>query len=619
MTMSTAADIGKIETNSLEIKKCFTNYRYIIPEFQRGYSWDESNLSAFWNDITKENSSTKPSNHFLGATVVYFIEKGDNHPDKYGIIDGQQRLTTSQILLAALRDYIDKLKSIAHDHVDTEYTTLVAELDDQQKITHDYLVRRHEDHGTRYATLNSEDYYYKKVINQTLSIEPTTNNSYNTAIEDAYNFFTTQLHSALEDLDIDSALAKIIEIRKELLTSSIVQIETPNVVSASIIFETLNARGMPLSTEDLIKNLLIRKGAKQEDDPKVISDDWNKICKLASELDEEPNPIEAERQPGKFIRHSWFSRRPLTTQRDFYAAITSAFEEGSLRAADYLQELHEDYKLYSLFNDEDITPIQKSRDRSPQAIPEVVDTLRALTIFKVTAHYPLLLSTMRKYRARHIQRKHLIALCRALEVFFFYSLKDKRNGRIGELFARHALAIHTATNQNRTINAVNDVIDYLHSRIPKDEVARELVFKDLTYTNKGKKKKGNTKPAIVRYILIKFGQHANRIPLGVPHHIENYSVEHILGDRKANRDDIPLDVHKLGNLLILNRNVNSTLPEKFSDKKELLRKAAGYVDPILESWIDTPGFEISPQDLEARLNYLSKLAATEIWTIKPQS
>lgn len=615
MTTTTATDIGKIETNSLEIKKCFTNYRYILPEIQRSYSWDDKNLSEFWNDITKEHTPNEPSNHFLGATVIYFVEKGDNHPDKYGIIDGQQRLTTSQILLAALRDQIDKLENKTREQKIDQQGSLLEDLREQQSFTHAYLVRRHEDHGTMYATINSEDYYYKKVINKTLSIDPTINKGHNQAIENAYKFFTRQLESTLEDLSTESSLLKIIEIRKKLLTSTIVQIETPNEVSASIIFETLNARGMPLSTEDMIKNLLIRKGAKADDDPKVISDDWKQICKLASELDDEPNPIEAERQPGKFIRHSWFSRHPLTTQRDFYAKVANAFDDGQVRTADYLHDLHEDYELYSLFDDENITPTKASRSRSPQAIPEVVDTLRALAIFKVTAHYPLLLSTMRKYKVRHLQKKHLIALCHALEVFYFYSVKDKRNGRIGELFARHALNIHNATNQNKTINAVNEVIEYLKSRIPSEQAARELVFRDLFYTNKGKRPKGNTKPAIMRYVLIKLGQHAHKIDRGIPHHPDNYSIEHILGDREANSDGLPLDVHRLGNLLVLNRNVNSTLPEPFSEKREMLRQVVHYIDPILQQWLEEPKSSISSEDLEERLNYLTQLAASEIWTI----
>lgn len=615
MTTATASDIGKIETNSLEIKRCFTNYRYTLPEIQRSYSWGDQNLSEFWNDITKEHAPNEPSNHFLGATVIYFVEKGDNHPDKYGIIDGQQRLTTSQILLAALRDHIKKLEDEASEQQSNQRRSLLEDLHEQQNITHAYLVRRHEDHGTRYATIDSDDYYYKKVINKTLSIEPRVNTSHNQAIENAYKFFTSQLESTLKELSIENALARIIEIRKKLLTSTIVQIETPNEVSASIIFETLNARGMPLSTEDMIKNLLIRKGAKADEDPKVISDDWKEICRLASELDDEPNPIEAERQPGKFIRHSWFSRYPLTTQRDFYAKVANAFDDGQVKTTDYLRDLHEDYQLYALFDDENITPIKPSRSRSPQEIPEVVDTLRALAIFKVTAHYPLLLSAMRKYKVRQLAKKDLIALCHALEVFYFYSVKDKRNGRIGELFARHALSIYSATNQNKTRNAVNEVIKYLKSRIPSEQAAREQVFRDLFYTNTKKRPKGNTKPAIMRYVLIKMGQHAYKIDRGVPHHVENYSIEHILGDREVNSDGLPLDVHKLGNLTVLNRSVNSTLPDAFSDKREVLRRTVHFIDPILQVWLDEPKASISPDDLEERLNYLTKLAASEIWTI----
>ena len=119
----------------------------------------------------------------------------------------------------------------------------------------------------------------------------------------------------------------------------------------------------------------------------------------------------------------------------------------------------------------------------------------------------------------------------------------------------------------------------------------------------------------MRYVLIKMGQHAYRIDRGVPHHAENYSIEHILGDREVNSDGLPLDVHKLGNLTVLNRNVNSTLPDAFSEKREALRRTVHFIDPILQVWLDEPKASISPDDLEERLNYLTKLAASEIWII----
>ena len=81
MSTQAGTKVGSIETKSLEIKACFNSYRYTIPDFQREYSWTKDNLRAFWNDITKQLGKENAASHFLGATVIYYAEKGDNHPD----------------------------------------------------------------------------------------------------------------------------------------------------------------------------------------------------------------------------------------------------------------------------------------------------------------------------------------------------------------------------------------------------------------------------------------------------------------------------------------------------------------------------------------------------------
>ena len=614
MPRQAATKVGTIETKSLEIKACFNNYRYMIPDFQREYSWIKEQLQEFWNDITKKIGKENAASHFLGATVVYYAEQGDNHPDLYGIIDGQQRLTTAQILLAALRD---KLNDYRLQEDSSRSTKLITQLDTQYSNTHSYLVKSHEDRPTEeYPTLTTDDNFFRRVINQTQTFEQKIKP--NPKIEEAYNYFKKQLDERLTDLETDDALEEIINLRKALLTSNIVQIETPNLISASVIFETLNDRGMQLSTENLIKNLLIREGAIKEADTSAISGEWKSICKQAEALDENNKANDAEKQPGKFIRHSWFSRRGHTTQRKFYNTIADAFEDNELNTQSYLNELHEDFEFYRLFNVENITVIKSQNPPPVQAIPEVVDSLRALTILNVNTHYPLLLAAMRKYDNKQLPQSSLIALCNALEVFFFYSLNDKRNGRIAELFSRNAHDIHTTTDKRQTIEAVNKVIKYLQSKIPTDTQKRMQVFNGLHFTNKDKRpaSKRRTKSAsIVRYVLIKLCQHNKKIARGIVQDGNNYSIEHIIGDRVVDSNNLPSAVHHLGNLVVLDGKINSELPPKFQDKKDILTDKTPYVDDILKVWSDTPNFEPTAADLERRLEHLSYIAATEVWII----
>ncbi len=84
----------KIACIDQEIRKVLGSNYYKIPRFQRPYSWDKDNIQEFWNDIENHKSGE----FFIGSMVVYI--KGHY---RY-IVDGQQRLTTITILLAALRD-----------------------------------------------------------------------------------------------------------------------------------------------------------------------------------------------------------------------------------------------------------------------------------------------------------------------------------------------------------------------------------------------------------------------------------------------------------------------------------------------------------------------------------
>lgn len=91
----------KINCIDKEIQKILETGYYVIPRFQRPYSWDKDNIDEFWNDSILENEN----DYFIGSIVVY---KTDG--SKFGIVDGQQRLTTITMILCALRDAYSEQK-----------------------------------------------------------------------------------------------------------------------------------------------------------------------------------------------------------------------------------------------------------------------------------------------------------------------------------------------------------------------------------------------------------------------------------------------------------------------------------------------------------------------------
>ncbi|WP_348720705.1 DUF262 domain-containing protein [uncultured Alcanivorax sp.] len=90
----------KIESTDKEIRSILQSGYYRIPRFQRPYSWEKDHIQDFWTDIIIDNED----DYFIGSMVVYKQEKG-----YFGIVDGQQRMTTITIFLSVLRDTMNDL------------------------------------------------------------------------------------------------------------------------------------------------------------------------------------------------------------------------------------------------------------------------------------------------------------------------------------------------------------------------------------------------------------------------------------------------------------------------------------------------------------------------------
>jgi len=93
----------KIESKDTDIESLLDGSFFHIPRFQRPYSWDAENISEFWDDLV----INKGEDYFIGSMVVYKKAK-----QQFGVVDGQQRLTTITILLCVIRD---EFKNLGND------------------------------------------------------------------------------------------------------------------------------------------------------------------------------------------------------------------------------------------------------------------------------------------------------------------------------------------------------------------------------------------------------------------------------------------------------------------------------------------------------------------------
>lgn len=207
------------------------NRQFLIPVYQRFYSWDIDQCKRLWNDIVEMQRKGK-AGHFVGSIVNIAEQAMPTGVQKYMIIDGQQRMTTLTLLLLALRDYAIKNPSD---------TTINARRIDNMLLKNEY-----ESGDERYKLLLTET---DRDILISLVEEKPISESIRSRLIENYNFFANKL----ADKEIQPA-----EVYESIGKLQIVNITLDRAVDdAQAIFESLNSTGKELSESDLIRNYVL--------------------------------------------------------------------------------------------------------------------------------------------------------------------------------------------------------------------------------------------------------------------------------------------------------------------------------------------------------------------------
>ena len=201
-----------------------------VPRFQRNYAWDESNVDEFLDDLTTARQAS--SSYFMGTVVL--AEDADD-PSRQLVVDGQQRLTTTAVLLAAVRDQLIELGRVdLAGSVNQKYLQRF-ELDQEAQVTR--------------LILNPADLAAFEAILEGSAItaaSPALSKCYKSCKDHVRTLAPTADH--YRDLvDIVSQLDRDVQVLLAVASS---------ISEAYVIFETLNDRGADLTTADLLKNYL---------------------------------------------------------------------------------------------------------------------------------------------------------------------------------------------------------------------------------------------------------------------------------------------------------------------------------------------------------------------------
>lgn len=300
--------------------------KYLVPRFQRDYAWNTEQWEDLWNDI---NALEEEGFHYMGYIV---LQQTDQY--QYEVIDGQQRLVTLSLIVLAAMKAIGDLILAGVDVADNK-----ERLDEITKrfVGNKNLVSLKV--VSKLELNRNNNKYFQKICTTLDAPNNRGITATNKLIRNCFDFFTKKRFG-----DTGAQIAQfIVDFSSSMVFTKIIVQDDLN---AYKVFETLNARGVQLSTPDLLKNYLFSIVTKNTDFDKEELDD----------LDEQWSEIIVqlgESNVSDFVRYHHNSQRKMVTKKDLFSSMRRVVETPE-QAYAYLTALIESAPIYaSLINPSD--------------------------------------------------------------------------------------------------------------------------------------------------------------------------------------------------------------------------------------------------------------------------
>ncbi|EKQ67310.1 hypothetical protein OsccyDRAFT_3567 [Leptolyngbyaceae cyanobacterium JSC-12] len=560
------ARINLLDTRTTSFGDLIGNGKiYRVPPFQRDYSWDEENWEDLWQDILVLHTHSD-SSHYMGALV---LQSSSTSEKEFTIIDGQQQLATLSIIAIAVIEKIQKL-------VDQEEEKQ-ANQERQEILKRTYLSDK-DPRSLRYSSKiilneNNNDFYQSNLINLRRPLNIRSLSKSNQLLWQAFQYFSEHLEELEDVIQSGEKLAEFLTdaIARRLL---FIQINVEDELNAYTVFETLNARGIELSSTDLLKNYLFSL-FQGPDDLQEAQRQWRRII----------NTVQMEKFP-EFLRY-YLSLEHARVRRERLFKIVRESVKDAQQAFELLDQL-ENYS--SLF-----IALGNSNDEFWRDAPENRPYIGELELFRVKQAYPALFAAYGKFSSDDFTR--LLKLVGILS--FRYTVVSSLNpNELETLYNNVAIAIAKGEITNP-----KQVFDNLRSVYVSDEKFLQD-FALLSISTRGQKKK------LARYILCKLEADAS----GIEVNEDSFSIEHILPEslssewrQKFTDTQIEEMVYRVGNLTPLEPPLNRQVGnESYPIKREVYQQSVYKLtqDILAEEW--------TPDTLATRQKYLAQ-RATHIW------
>jgi hypothetical protein len=563
----------KIESHDKRVDQLLKGSTFLIPRFQRAYSWEADHVTEFWNDIIQNFSEA----YFIGSMVVYKVGRAT-----LAVVDGQQRLTTITILLCSIREAFKKIGKI--------------DLADGLQA---YIEQKDRENKTVYVlqTETSFPFLQEEVLKNSPADAPYEIGREEEAIERAYSIFNNHIATKIgeylenkvqtkEDNTRDAA-DWLIRLRDTVFDLNVILVTLDNEDDAYLIFETLNTRGKDLALSDLIRNHFTKfiKPVSGVDQSKLK---WSKVLDTIAS-----SPVTLD--PDTFIVHSWQSRYDFVTKAKTFSKIKTAVTQKTAKG--HLDRFVSDADCWRSIFDTEFQWDKTEKD--------VSRSLAALRIFKVVQPAPGLLSLIRAYRDDVIKLKVIRRAVREIEKFHFSFnaiTSSRSSGGISGMYSSFGRQIFKAMDSNAVALEIDQLVQKLRDKeVPPTEFYAG--FEQVIFT-----KSHSSQKSLVQYILKAVAANEKQPFIGGT---DELTIEHLLPQEDSKNGTSELIIGQLGNLILVDSETNALLATKcFREKKAILASRGYKLPEILES-----ADNITEEFIRANTQRLANLSRETIWKI----
>lgn len=478
------------------------NKQFLIPVYQRYYSWDIEQCKRLWNDIEDMQKHNKYG-HFVGSIVNIAEQAMPTGVQKYMIIDGQQRITTLTLMLIALRDY-----AIKHpEDMSINY----------RRIDNMLLKNEYEDGDERYKLLLTEN--DRDILISLVERKPIPDNTISRLLVN-YEYFAGQIEkNKLLPSEIYESIGKL----------QIVNITLDRTIDdAQAIFESLNSTGKELSESDLIRNYILM-GLKNDEQMYVYEHMWRPMELL----------FEYEKQGSVMDR---FFRDYLTMKLTRIPKIDNIYEEFKSYHLNCefssIQDLCADLLKYSKYYT-DMVFVRSSNKEICSLYSDIKD-------LKMEVVFPFLLKVHNDFKEGIISEDDFIEILKmCISYVFRRSICDIPTNSLNKTFA-------TLRNEIKPDDYINSIKAFFilrddYKQFPDDDKFVSAFESRDIYNMRSR-----------NYILSHLENYNNKASII----IENYTIEHIMPQNTKLNDEWKKElgpdwreiqkkyIHTIGNLTL---------------------------------------------------------------------